>query len=296
MPTERKLKANRRNAQRSTGPRDTTRSRFNALKHGILSREVLVSTEEGSEEENVFEGFDSALRDALAPEGALEELLVENLIMLAWRWRRVIRAETATIRLRSDLESGKRHRASLAQEAKPIRDLTAEVEGLEEELNDLENQDPLQIRPSLSYRVAQTAEWHFNLDLDSLFEIEEDDSWELRDFSTEDAELVISTTCERAGTSQGEFWNRVKARVQAEYEEEYSNLERCRPVVPRKHDPTVILPDDKKLENIIRYEAHISPQFHRMLHELQRIQVARLGHQPSAPVAVDINIDTDRSE
>ncbi len=35
-----KLKANWKNAQKSTGPKDTTSTRYNASKHGLLSEGV----------------------------------------------------------------------------------------------------------------------------------------------------------------------------------------------------------------------------------------------------------------
>ncbi len=50
MASGRKRVANRQNAALSTGPRDTTQSRMNALKHGILARETLILAGEGQED------------------------------------------------------------------------------------------------------------------------------------------------------------------------------------------------------------------------------------------------------
>lgn len=85
MVSQQKLKANRSNAKKSTGPRDTSKTRFNALRHGILSRETLIVTGNGQEDVDAFEDLCSELRVALAPNGALEDLLVEELIVLTWR-------------------------------------------------------------------------------------------------------------------------------------------------------------------------------------------------------------------
>ena len=44
--SERKLVANRKNAKRSTGPRTVqgkARTRFNALKHGLLAKQIMFS-------------------------------------------------------------------------------------------------------------------------------------------------------------------------------------------------------------------------------------------------------------
>ena len=42
--------------------------------------------------------------------------------------------------------------------------------------------------------------------------------------------------------------------------------------------------------NLIRYETSIERQFYKALHELQRLQMARQGAQPPAPIAIDIDL------
>ena len=49
-----------------------------------------------------------------------------------------------------------------------------------------------------------------------------------------------------------------------------------------------LLPDDKTLEKISRYEAHLSRQLFKTLHELETLQVRRSGG--NAPLA---RIDLD---
>jgi hypothetical protein len=44
-----------------------------------------------------------------------------------------------------------------------------------------------------------------------------------------------------------------------------------------------LLPNEKTLEKVARYEAHLSRLFHKALHELEALQVKRLGG--SAPLA-----------
>ena len=103
--SEAKLIANRANAQKSTGPRTPegkARVRLNALKHGILASEAVIRAGEGAEEAEAFEALLAALKDDLAPARALEELLVEKLAVIVWRWRRVLRYELGAIRERAD--------------------------------------------------------------------------------------------------------------------------------------------------------------------------------------------------
>ena len=84
-------------ARGATGPRTPEgkqRSRHNALKHGIFSASALLKGESRAEYNSLLEG----LVEALAPEGKLEEVLVEKLATTLWRLRRMIRAEVAEIR------------------------------------------------------------------------------------------------------------------------------------------------------------------------------------------------------
>lgn len=46
-------------------------------------------------------------------------------------------------------------------------------------------------------------------------------------------------------------------------------------------------------EKILRYENAIERGIYKALHELQRIQSARMGNKPPAPVAVDIDVSKD---
>jgi hypothetical protein len=167
MTTTRQLVANRRNAQLSTGPRDTSRVRMNAQAHGILSSETVIRAGEGREDPGLFEALADSLRHDLAPDGVLEELLVDQIIALMWRLRRVLRYENAAIL-----------RAQLAQQDR-----------------------------------AQTVE------------------------------LLLTS-----------------------------------------------LPPEPYLQRVQRYESHLSREFYRALHELQRIQASRLQGVGPLSIAVDVDV------
>ena len=64
MVSERRLKANRRNAQHSTGPRSPegkARVRHNALKHGLLAKEAVIASGEGRESPAQFRRLHTAV-------------------------------------------------------------------------------------------------------------------------------------------------------------------------------------------------------------------------------------------
>lgn len=67
--------------------------RFNALKHGILSRYAVLSHEDGSE----YEALLTALVNEHQPAAMTESHLVEELAGIIWRKRRVLQAEGANI-------------------------------------------------------------------------------------------------------------------------------------------------------------------------------------------------------
>jgi hypothetical protein len=90
--SERRLEANRRNAMRSTGPRTPEGKAvvaLNAMKHGLLSREVLIK----SESEADLIAFAKRMRAQLAPVGELELLLADRIVSTAWRLRRALALE-----------------------------------------------------------------------------------------------------------------------------------------------------------------------------------------------------------
>ena len=88
MTSDKKAEANRRNSLKSTGPRSPEGKaavRLNALKHGLLSEEVLLP----GEDDAALRELTESLRAQLQPVGELETLLVDRITSLLWRLRRV---------------------------------------------------------------------------------------------------------------------------------------------------------------------------------------------------------------
>src|SRR5207244_1053320 len=88
MTTAAQIAANRRNAQRSTGPRTPqgkARSSANARKHGINGKELRIP---GDDIKGLAEQANS-LRRSLAPRTATERLLVNEILAAVWRLGRI---------------------------------------------------------------------------------------------------------------------------------------------------------------------------------------------------------------
>ena len=96
MATANQIAANRANALRSTGPRTgagKASAARNARKHGLFAKEVLAMGEDAAG----FAELSQRLRQALAPEGGLEDALCARIIGCLWRLRRLVRLESSMV-------------------------------------------------------------------------------------------------------------------------------------------------------------------------------------------------------
>ena len=95
MTSEKQIEANRQNALLGGVKTEEgkTISRYNAIKHGLLSREVLL---EGEDEQSLLE-LGKRLRSELSPATEIEQLLVDRIITNTWRLKRVLEVERNTM-------------------------------------------------------------------------------------------------------------------------------------------------------------------------------------------------------
>jgi len=96
MATAAQVRANRANAQKSTGPRTSAGKETasqNALKHGLLAREAVIQGEDPEE----FERYREWMLEELAPAGPVEAMLAGRVVGLSWRLRRAERLQNAAL-------------------------------------------------------------------------------------------------------------------------------------------------------------------------------------------------------
>jgi hypothetical protein len=92
MATESQIEANRKNAQKSTGPRTAEGKAAvsqNALKHGLFAHEAVIH----GESQEQYELHREALVAEWRPVGPTESMLAERIVSLAWRVRRAERMQ-----------------------------------------------------------------------------------------------------------------------------------------------------------------------------------------------------------
>lgn len=103
--SEKQLKANQNNAKlggvKTKEGKDIIR--LNALKHGLLTKEIFISGENREE----FDNLVFSIINELSPEGEIDKLLAERIITNIWRLRRVLSIERNAIEYnRNDQDLG----------------------------------------------------------------------------------------------------------------------------------------------------------------------------------------------
>jgi hypothetical protein len=101
MASAAQIRANRENAQRSTGPRTDAgkqATKFNALKHGLAAESLVISGENPAE----LDALRDQLRADHSPVGETEAMLVEEIAQCWWRLQRTRSFEARIIDLLPD--------------------------------------------------------------------------------------------------------------------------------------------------------------------------------------------------
>lgn len=93
LVSERKILANRQNALKSTGPKDFTIVKFNALKHGLRAASILLH----GEDPELFEEIKKTIYDKYNPEDLEESQLADQIVQGMWMRRRAYFAERALL-------------------------------------------------------------------------------------------------------------------------------------------------------------------------------------------------------
>lgn len=105
MLTEKQLEANRRNAQRSTGPRTPegkARSSRNNFRHGLTGQIILMP----DDEREAHDAYCQELIDSLHPETPIERDLARSIAEDSWRLTRIFALETNMFALGHGNERG----------------------------------------------------------------------------------------------------------------------------------------------------------------------------------------------
>ena len=95
MVTTKQIVANRKNGKKGGVKTAAGKvvSRYNARKHGVLSKELLLPTEDANE----LSKFKAGMVDALKPQDEMQAMFVDTIVCCVWRKHRTIRHEGKAI-------------------------------------------------------------------------------------------------------------------------------------------------------------------------------------------------------
>lgn len=280
-----RIAANRRNALRSTGPRTNSGKlavSTNSIAHGVYALCPVIRPLESMREWNSYR---AEMMTILGPLGMLETTLAERIISTAWRLRRVVSYEAGQIRLKqadalevvSERFRGQAQRA-LEQRHAVAQQIEDELSYLGEKAGEVESPDD-RVSDDLELTEEQASDLlcqaHAQLGLSGF-----DHYWQ----------RLPKPEPWTAGLVRGFVWQLIAEcdTKAAAAEAKRLKQEPKQQVAAYRHEH--LLPDDLTLQKVARYEAHLSRQFHRDLHELQRIQATRSGQPVAMPVAIDLDI------
>jgi hypothetical protein len=271
--------------------------KWNATRHGIRSPAPVVPGVEKAED---WEEHRDGMLESLQAEGHLELVLAERVALLSWRLHRVIRYETESIALfqekaEDDLararrfDSGPDRPEAVRGNAKSDRDdhrLLKRFAKMEDDrvLSAIDADLIIWSGMECADKVAEV-----EIDPEELLEsvsvpgLPESDSWE--GYKGWTAGLVRAVIEKVAHATDEEFEELLEAAIRsAQWKAERSKLEAEKVERDlRNMARERLLPDEKTLEKVARYEAHLSRLMFKALHELEALQVRRSGG--AAPLA-----------
>jgi hypothetical protein len=248
-------------------------TRFNALKHGILSRYTVLPWEDAYEYHNLV----AALVAEHGPQGPTEEHLVEELAGILWRKRRLRLAEAALHRrgLENALEPYRKtvkvalvHLDATDQSERVIDAIRATTKDTEENIQEMEDDEAMTRRALELLGSRRTDAYEV-----ALAALREDTQAWWADTLSRDADELDEG--EIPATDDVEGLRRfLEAEVLQWFEARRKELAN-RPLIKEQAFGEALDPD--KLERLARYEVHLDRKLERMLAMLLRLKDLRQG-------------------
>jgi len=318
--SERRIQANRRNALRSMGPTTARGKRTvarNAIKHGLLAREVVITAGDGKEDLNEFHGLIERLCEQYQPVGVVEESLVETVATCWWRKARVLRAENGELRKRLDFLA-----VDGALRNSDAGNLKLALEALDLCLFSCENTADAQLSSMQRWSIMQDAQTalrghHAGLGyLRHLLESAKSEVVSTGYISEEARQKIVSAfsfwdclfaqVCASAGPPPTKVETQPATEIGAEEADRRASivamidnrLQRMgdfQGLATEREEFAVdaearrfSLPTADATDKLLRYEAHLDRQFHRAMDQLERLQRQRRGERVAPPLNISL--------
>jgi hypothetical protein len=285
------IEANGRNARKSTGPKTPAGravSKMNAMKHGLLSKEVLVHGKYIKENGREFAALRQRLWEDLNPVGMQEEMLVDQVVTAYWRLHRALKAESGEITLSVDNGHWERsHRdrmlTSMSWEAfgDPVSSMRESALGnhfLESQLKAV--RASVEKEGELTEAAIQSVKFH-----GEPYSLTEDLE-KLRSKLQQNPEGLEAPALRAKQKEQvlGYLDRKLSfiAWEKSECEEHETKEEEAR-------QAAAVLPSPEVLDKIIRYATMLERQWYRAMNQLERVQRRRQGETVPPPLTLEVS-------
>jgi hypothetical protein len=279
--------------------------RWNATRHGISSPSPVVPELEKRED---WEEHRGGILQNLSPVGHLEVTLAERVAVLSWRLHRVTRYETEAIslsqhKIEDDIHTRNRLLRSLGESpyaSTHPEDIRFEAKHNGQVHNALRRFPALgagktlrgQDATAVVWSVLMTARKHAEGEIDEeSLELPggpDDDAVELPTMRAADVRGCVEAIAARIGEDPDELLEAATVVAGLEASSAEAKAERVAGEIGLMSRER-ILPDDRTLEKIARYEAHLSRQLYQALHELENLHKHRKTGEGLPLARVDVN-------
>ena len=279
------------------GPRTAQgkcRVRYNATKYGIFSKAALLSNESYAELKPILKG----LHEHYCPKGAFEELLVDKLAALLWRYRRLLIAETAEIELSITFpqHSGPAKRADVVRVV-VIKEGWEEYNLMERSHDPVVREKCLNLLEALKNGI-EVSGFENTRDVAILKRLYHDniDKKEdrRRNLFTDYRDWLSKAVCSEEQRKSNAFPSpeRCRERFLEDLKQEIARLERCKKddaeqwklETLRRYVPPLSHP-----EHLSRYEANLERHIERTMNQIERLQRIRLGQPVLPPINLNVS-------
>jgi len=254
-PSERKRIANRQNARKSTGPKTPAGKRRvarNALRHGLLAKELVIEGGRAPESAAEFASLVNDVTAAMGPRDGIERALVGRIAACLWRLQRAQRFEVGAIRSAAEQAEAEGPRAGpmtqrIGAELEHLQAASAfarrQIGLLRHPLEKLGRTERLEVEQWLRRAGAQCDPPRADVTDPAVLE---------------KALTIAQADLEHAERGVEECMSRRAEAMAADAESESRRAwQAC-------------LPSERKLFRLIRYESMLDRQLHRALSEFRR--------------------------
>ena len=266
--------------------------RWNATRHGISSPKPVVP---GLEKQDDWESHLEGIMENLSPVGHLEITLAERVALLSWRLHRVTRYETGAIAIsqetiEDDIHERDRFLSALKHKGlettHPV-DIRFEAKYYKQSHNALRRFPSLGPDKTLKGADASSVVWGVLMEAKKAAGEDIDDEVldlpgvpedamieELPAMKVADVRGCVEAIAAHASLNPDELLEAATYEAGCEARHAAIRKEDVEREISRKIRERT-LPDEKTLEKIVRYEAHLSRQLYHALHELENLQKYR---------------------